>query len=149
MILDSQGAFHYNTSSVTEPMRKYAAFLPAAIYYSLIFFLSSKDYDIPIDIHLVDKAAHFIEFAILAFLLSLGFFKASTLSLRMKTILSFFVTIGLGALDEFHQYFVPGREVELFDLLADALGAAAGVLVFLAFYQKRKRSQSGPATGIS
>ncbi|MDH7511635.1 MAG: VanZ family protein [Clostridiales bacterium] len=129
-------------------MRKYAAFLPAAIYYSLIFFLSSKDYDVPIDIHPVDKAVHFIEFAILAFLLSLGFFRASALSIRMKIIFSFLVTIGLGALDEFHQYFVPGREVELFDLLADALGAAAGVFVFLIFYQKRKRTASGPAKGI-
>ena len=31
-----------------------------------------------------------------------------------------------GAADEFHQSFVPGRTAELRDVLADALGAAAG-----------------------
>ncbi len=142
MVLDSEEAFEYNSSSVsvTEPMRKYGYFLPAAIYYSLIFLISSKDFNVPIDIRLIDKSAHFVEFAILSFLLSLGFFHASALSIRMKIILSFLVALGLGALDEFHQYFVPGREVEIFDVLADALGAACGVLVYRCLFTGRKRA---------
>jgi VanZ family protein len=31
-----------------------------------------------------------------------------------------------GLLDEFHQYFVPGRTVDIYDALADAAGALLG-----------------------
>ena len=31
-----------------------------------------------------------------------------------------------GVLDEFHQYFVPGRSVEFYDALADATGGLLG-----------------------
>jgi VanZ family protein len=35
------------------------------------------------------------------------------------------ITTGYGALDELHQRFVPGRSSDVFDLYADAVGAAA------------------------
>jgi VanZ family protein len=36
-----------------------------------------------------------------------------------------------GAFDEIHQWFTPGRSPDVHDLLADFLGATAGVLVVL------------------
>ena len=36
-----------------------------------------------------------------------------------------------GASDEFHQSFVPGRDTDVFDWVADTLGATAGALVWL------------------
>ena len=36
------------------------------------------------------------------------------------------ITVGYGVTDEVHQMFVPGRLAEVYDLLADALGAIAG-----------------------
>ena len=44
-----------------------------------------------------------------------------------------------GALDEFHQYFVPGRAVEFFDWLADVSGAF--VFIFLFYVWKRLRPE--------
>jgi len=44
--------------------------------------------------------------------------------------LSFFITLGYGALDELHQYFVPGRYASLLDVLLDGCGAVLGVLGF-------------------
>ena len=41
-----------------------------------------------------------------------------------------FICVALyGLSDELHQLFVPGREFSLFDLLADAVGAAFGILI--------------------
>jgi VanZ family protein len=41
-----------------------------------------------------------------------------------------------GLLDEIHQRFVPGRNSEFLDWVADSLGAAAGV--FIVFYLLKK-----------
>jgi VanZ family protein len=38
------------------------------------------------------------------------------------------LTTAFGASDELHQLFVPGRSADLRDLIADATGAAAGVI---------------------
>ena len=39
----------------------------------------------------------------------------------------FGLAVGIGVLDEMHQLFVPGREADLKDLLADAAGAAVAL----------------------
>ena len=44
-------------------------------------------------------------------------------------LLAAFLAAVYGMADEFHQSFVPGRTAELRDVLADALGAAAGAAV--------------------
>lgn len=36
------------------------------------------------------------------------------------------ITVGYGVTDEFHQLFVPGRSADVYDVLADAIGALAG-----------------------
>ncbi|MBU4129066.1 VanZ family protein, partial [bacterium] len=40
--------------------------------------------------------------------------------------------------DEIHQFFVPGREFDLWDLVADSLG-----IVFVALYLKRRQGLVG------
>lgn len=49
-----------------------------------------------------------------------------------------------GVSDEFHQGFVPGRSVSAVDLLADVLGAALAVTLWLAFdaIRKQRRGQN-------
>ncbi len=124
-------------------MKKLAYFLPAAAYYVLVFIVSSSDIGISIDVLYFDKAAHFAEYGILGFLLAFGFFNVLGTPLAWKFILSFFTCITLAGLDEFHQFFVPWRQVEILDLLADSLGAAAGVLFFLILYARKKWPKSG------
>lgn len=41
---------------------------------------------------------------------------------------AFLCAVLYGLSDETHQLFVPGREFSLFDLLADAVGAAVGII---------------------
>lgn len=44
--------------------------------------------------------------------------------------LSFCLTLGYGALDELHQYFVPGRYASFLDVLLDGVGAVLGAVGF-------------------
>jgi hypothetical protein len=69
----------------------------------------------------LDKGAHVLFFATLAFLLSAG-------RGGVRPGLTFAAVCLLGAADEFMQSLLPGRHAGWDDLLADALGAFAGVL---------------------
>ncbi|MBL7085343.1 MAG: VanZ family protein [Candidatus Omnitrophica bacterium] len=72
---------------------------------------------------------HLIEYAILGYLIARAAYNSANSSLKMH-FRAFAVIIGfLYALsDEFHQYFVPGRYVEVLDVAADGLGAFVGQL---------------------
>jgi len=118
---------------------KLLLFLPSLFYYSLIFFLSSKSYQVNIEIFFFDKGIHIIEFGVLGFLLSLGFFTFS-LSFKNKFILVFTIGSLLAVLDEIHQFFVPMRTMEAFDLAADILGIGLGFFIFNYIYKKTGES---------
>lgn len=105
--------------------------MPAAFYYALIFFISSKSYGIPIKTAFLDKGIHCLEFAILAFLLSFGFFKSLKSPLRDKALMTVFSGILLGMLDEVHQYFVPQRRFEMMDIIADGMGILIGLSLYM------------------
>jgi VanZ family protein len=78
-----------------------------------------------------DKVLHAGAFGVLALLsawaLTRGRLRAATWPVLLAACL---VAILYGATDEFHQSFVPGRDADVFDLVADALGAfaAAGAI---------------------
>jgi len=62
----------------------------------------------------------------------LGIFATLAISLRvtLPTLPLFLIgglALGIGAVDEFHQYFVPTRQPALDDLLADAFGVFGGL----------------------
>jgi VanZ family protein len=119
-------------------MRKARYFIPAILFYLFIFFLSSQSVDIDLPLPGLDMAAHFVEFALFGFLLSIGYFKAFGFSDFLKSVLVFLTGLPLGALDELHQLFVPGRKGSIGDIAADAAGLVCGILVFR-FLAKRRR----------
>jgi len=119
-------------------MKKILFFTPAALYYAFIFYLSSRSYDIKIDILFFDKIIHIVEFALLGLLLSFGFFMSLKSSLKVKAVLTFCSGILLGGLDEFHQYFIPRRSVEFFDVFTDAIGILIGLLLYYYFSRSAK-----------
>ena len=69
-----------------------------------------------------DKLIHFAFFAAIAFLLWVSTDKRWPLVIWVTVLL-------IGALDETHQAFVPGRTADINDLLADGFGAAAALMV--------------------
>ena len=92
-------------------------------YASLIFVLSSFPKVPTIERPFLDKLEHVIEYSVLGFLAVSCFKKID----RKTIILAILITSLYGVLDEFHQYFVPGRDFSIFDILADSLGGLLGV----------------------
>lgn len=106
--------------------RAVAAWGPAVLWATVIFVVSDQPV-VPLPkVHHGDKLGHFAAYLLLGFLLARG---AAFSGLGS----AWTVALGLlyGASDEFHQAFVPGRSVELGDWIADALGVAAGTLLYL------------------
>ena len=105
---------------------------PAVAYASLIFILSSiptlKSPDLGISFE--DKIYHILEYAAFGILLQRGAELSGGRSLKRILLISI-LGICYGASDEIHQLFVPGRECDLFDFLADAAGVLTGQALFL------------------
>lgn len=102
-------------------------------YMSLIFYLSSIPYPPRpaegIGIKKIQIVEHVIEFGILGVLLFLGFRALKFWNFREKAfIFALIFGIFYGIIDEFHQYFVPGRYAELSDIIANSLGVLLGIL---------------------
>ena len=106
-----------------------AGYLALALLYSAAVWyfsgLPPGDVDLP---DLWDKPAHFLEFAILGFLLARGLGVGRG---KAHLFLPWLLAVLYGIADEYHQSFVEGRVPSPFDVLADALGAAAGTAVGL------------------
>ena len=121
-------------------MKKARYFIPAGLFYLLIFTLSSRNLDIDLPVRGLDKVAHFIEFSCQGFLLSLGYFNAFRFSPALTSVLVFFTGLPLGLLDEYHQLFVPGRTSAVGDVIADSAGIVWGILVYV-YLSKRIRGR--------
>lgn len=108
--------------------------LPAPLIALAIFILSAQSTlpMPPTPFLSPDKVAHFIAFGTLAFALSLWFPLSRWKERPFQTALLVILLTSLyGASDEFHQYFVPGRDPSVGDWLADTLGALGAVLIVL------------------
>ncbi|MGD2063353.1 MAG: VanZ family protein [Nitrospirota bacterium] len=110
--------------------------LLVAAYAGMIFWLSHQtDVSAAAPVALNDKVCHAVEYAgfttTLAIALAAG---GSPLVLTRAGSLA--VLYGLS--DEYHQRFVPGRDSDLADVAADAVGAGIAC-VALALYRRQKR----------
>ncbi len=73
--------------------------------------------------NILDKPLHFLEFAVLTFLWWRCFFCVKSVPIQMRAVwFAILITFFFGCLDEFHQFFVPGREFRLVDLAANTFG---------------------------
>ncbi|MBW7994965.1 MAG: VanZ family protein [Candidatus Glassbacteria bacterium] len=106
--------------------------LPVILWMALIFTLSG----IPLNGHVIrlfrhqDKLIHVFEYGILGLLLARTVFAAGMPVMRYWYCIG--ASVLVGAVDEFHQSFVPGRMMDWHDLLADAGGALLFVWLWLA-----------------
>lgn len=113
------------------------------VYASFIYYESSQDTS---SVHLPsysDKIIHFIVFGLLCLMIC---WTLSSVTIGSKWIYKIILAIGItslyGASDELHQLFTPHRSVEIFDWLADTLGAVtAGFLWHIATskWQSKKK----------
>ncbi len=105
---------------------------PIFLYGVLIFIQSSGPAPVRLpDILSFDKLLHMAAYAVLGAM----FLRAlRTLPLREHPVRILVLSVMLSALygfsDELHQYFVPARQADLMDALADTLGSIAGVWIY-------------------
>lgn len=113
---------------MSERRRALAAAALALAWAGLIFWASHQANpfpSLPKGLLSHDKLIHAGVFAVLGYLARVAL---SPLGLApgRAWALAALASIGWGALDEVHQSFIPNRDADVLDLLADAAGAAIG-----------------------
>lgn len=104
---------------------------PVVLYMAIIFAGSSISNLPAIPGGFSDKTAHGSEYAVLGLLLARGLAGPRWLSITLPCVVGAVVLAALyGVFDEWHQLFVPGRDFDVRDMMADAAGASmsAGAL---------------------
>ena len=115
---------------------------PMVFWAGLIFLASSiPSTKMPhLSVLAYDKLIHGTIFFVFGLLLHRAFEPRSDQKrfpwLRLAIVL--FVVMLYGAIDEFHQSFVPGRSVDFFDFLADTIGGVMAVFVLIILSIRRE-----------
>ncbi len=113
------------------------AFGPPVILMGMIYLLSSLPGEEQVGVLKVltsleptlQNLLHIPLFGLLQFLWLRGFTSRGTTG-AAAIVASFCITLSYGALDELHQYFVPGRYASVLDLGLNLLGAVLGTIAF-------------------
>jgi hypothetical protein len=109
---------------------RFACFGGAVFLVACLFWLGARPVAIGLFPAPLDKVAHFATFGLITTMLWLSV-------LRGKPLLVVAIVSLVGAADEYHQIFVPGRSAGLDDLAADIL-AAVVIASLLEFARRRE-----------
>ena len=113
-------------------MRRRLYFSILAFWVVLTLTLTSiPNPSIEVSIPFLDKVAHFCFYGVAGFLCTLWRRECGRDSAGSILFAIAFVAL-LGAADEIHQHWIPGRSMELLDWIADVSGGTAGALLLTA-----------------
>ena len=125
---------------LASPLAAWIAWLG---YAGLIFYLSSREFG-PILAGLPpnsDKLIHMIEYGVFGMLTYHALGRTSWAPEGHKLlVLAIAIGIAYGVSDEFHQSFVPTRESDVHDVMADAAGSAIGAWAVARVSHHRRKS---------
>ncbi len=107
--------------------------IPVVLYCSIIVYLSSQSYPsrhLPSFVFgLSDKLVHAVEYGLLGILLYRAF--QHTSHTVRSVSLAIICAVGFGISDEIHQWFVPHRHADIWDVLADGAGALCFIIIWV------------------
>ena len=113
------------TNSAAKARRRLYLFFLVA-WVSLTFLLTSIPHlEVHEDIPFLDKGAHFAFYGVTGFLCALWRRESGHTAKRAVLYAVLFV-LAVGAVDEIHQHWIPGRSADLSDWAADTLGGGIG-----------------------
>lgn len=105
----------------------------------VVLSLIPKPPEIPVGIHFADKIAHFMAYVVLSFLVFASISQGRPVGPALPTVLIVAaLCVFFGGLIEILQMFT-GRQPELWDLTADAIGAVCGALVAAGLWRRRRQ----------
>ena len=129
---------------------RYLSLVIAIFWAGLIYYLSDQPgADTPMAFPQLDKLFHVVVYAVLGFF-GMGALEAASHGYRPWQVWLITAIVSLYAmLDEFHQRFIPGRNADTYDVLADIAGGLLGVwlMVMLVKTFCKKCDSSSPAGG--
>ncbi len=112
-------------------MKFFRFWFPALGYSGIIFYVSGlPSSGEPLPFPHADKLIHAIEYSILGFLFSRALKGTTPLAKGGIFIRCVVFCVLFGLSDELHQMFVPTREADLGDVVADAVGGFLGGKIF-------------------
>jgi VanZ family protein len=123
----------------------------AIVYATLVIAVSS----IPLSRlpnlggHGVDKLLHFLQYAILGYLVSRGWGPGrAACNQRLRNWLPALILVLFAAADEFHQHWIPGRYVEFWDWGADAAGVLVSYVLAIWTNRRLANHDSAPSASV-
>jgi VanZ family protein len=124
---------------VSKLRRVAYAWLPAMAYMALIFVLSAQP-RLPIAPGLLgwDKLQHWLAYMVMGLLLIRAAYE-TPLPRISPYLLALIIGAAYAASDEYHQSFVPGRTMSIWDWLADLTGLLFALAVVYLYRRYRRR----------
>ena len=118
--------------------RKILVYAPLIIHWVSIFILTSLPSNSVPHFALNDKIKHFTAYFVLSIFLALTLKFQSKFKKIQKEFVKFAVIISVtySTFDELHQIFIPGRDAEILDWLANLLGLMLGLFIVKRFLNK-------------
>lgn len=113
-------------------------YLPAIIWASLLVVLTSLPKLEPpaMGLKMADKIYHFLFYAVLGFLWIRARVRGQSSRLKSELWVVGFSGTAFAALDELHQLFIPGRQCDLMDAVADTAGVLISLIIFKVLFNK-------------
>jgi len=116
----------------------YIKIIPGFLIAGIIIYFSSLPNPLPpvprelLDLD-INTILHMCEFATFAFFVAFGFFH----KIKIEYLLIF--TIVFAFLDEVHQYFVPNRFFDVYDVIVDSVGVILGFIAYIFLFKLREK----------
>ncbi|HET8945709.1 MAG TPA: VanZ family protein [Candidatus Polarisedimenticolia bacterium] len=131
--------------------RRVVTWGPAILYLVVIYYVSAQP-QVGWATPYPDKLLHVSEYLVLAVLLARALNNGIRRPVPMaRLLLTWGLCAGYAVTDEIHQVFVPGRSPDVRDALADACGAALGLLMLQAAQRawlRRRPASEAPAARL-
>jgi VanZ family protein len=106
--------------------------LPVIVLSLIIVLLSNQATFVLPNLNIVnfDKFVHLIAYGVYSLTVQFAFLGIAKNPTKIKNItFTLLISVLFAASDEIHQYFVPGRQCDIFDFLADTVGIILGLFL--------------------
>ena len=111
----------------------------------VIFVLSSipGNYYPKVDFKFSDKIVHIILYSALSSAFYISIRKQTKVGLFSEHAFIFSIVLSAlyGISDEFHQYFVPNRSCDVYDMIANTIGATIAITIIYLYLKFRKKEK--------